>query len=253
MTNAWAIIGGSGVDKFESWELIDAQAVAADCGAPSAPIEVYRCGGTEFYWLARHGRPHRIAPHRINYRANLRALYELGARRVVAINSVGGIAAHATAGTVLIPDQIIDYTYGREHTFYTNDDIAPQHVDFTEPYSQVLRAQLLQAAMRADVDVVDGGVYAATQGPRLESAAEIKRLERDACDIVGMTGMPEAALARELGIDYASLCVVVNAAAGKSHEPLTVEAMQTVMASALRKIEKILRVLFIQRAKKSAQ
>lgn len=197
-----------------------------------------------FSFLARHGRPHHIAPHRINYRANLRALYDSGARRVVAINTVGGITPRAAAGTVMLPDQIVDYTYGREHTFYADETLAVQHVDFTEPYSQSLRAELLRAAEDAGVGIIDGGVYAAAQGPRLETAAEIRRLERDGCDIVGMTGMPEAALARELGIEYASLCVVVNAAAGKSAEPLTIVAMQTAMAAALTDVEKILLAFF---------
>lgn len=244
MKHELAIIGGSGFGSLDGWGLVGTQVFATDYGTPSAYIETYRYEQTEFYFLARHGRPHRIAPHRINYRANLHALYELGARRIIAINSVGGIAEHAIPGAVMIPDQIIDYTYGREHTFYSSDDSALEHADFTEPYSQSLRMQLLQAAASADVHVIDGGVYGATQGPRLESAAEIKRLERDGCDIVGMTGMPEAALARELGIDYAALCIVVNAAAGKSAEPLTVAAMQSTMTFALIDIVKILRKFF---------
>lgn len=240
MKHKLAIIGGSGFEKIAGTELLSAQILTTKYGEPSASIETYRCAGAEFYFLARHGRPHRIAPHRINYRANMRALYELGARRVIAINSVGGISVQSIAGAVMIPDQIIDYTYGREHTFCGDEDMPLQHVDFTEPYSSSLRTQLLQAAANAGVSVVDGGVYAATQGPRLESAAEIKRLERDGCDIVGMTGMPEATLARELGIDYAALCVVVNAAAGKNTEPLTIAAMQAAMTSALTEVEKTL-------------
>ena len=140
MTHELAIIGGSGFEGIAGSELLDRQAQETDYGLPSAEIDTYRSGRTTFHFLARHGRPHRIAPHRINYRANLRALYELGARRIIAINTVGGIAAEALAGTVLVPDQIIDYTYGREHTFCANDDIPLQHVDFTEPYSQSLRS-----------------------------------------------------------------------------------------------------------------
>lgn len=240
MKKKTAIIGGSGVDTFADWQLVDKRDMATDYGSPSAAIEIYRCANTEFYFIARHGRPHRIAPHRINYRANIQAFYELGVDRIVAINTVGGITARANPGEVIISDQIIDYTYGREHTFCASDDVPLQHVDFTEPYSSALRAKLLDSATSANVSVIDGGVYGATQGPRLESTAEIRRLERDGCDIVGMTGMPEAALARELGIDYAALCVVVNAAAGKSNEPLTIAAMHTAMTSALNKIEKIL-------------
>ena len=249
MSSDLAIVGGSGVDTFAGWEATGSHDLTTAYGAPSASIEAYRCCGSDFYYLARHGRPHRIAPHRINYRANLRALYELGARRIVAINAVGGIAANVPAGAVMIPDQIIDYTYGREHTYGDGDagdnavaGIAVQHIDFTEPYSPGLRADLLAAAAAAGAGVVDGGVYAAMQGPRLESAAEILRLERDGCAVVGMTGMPEAALARELGIAYASLCIVVNAAAGKGTAPLTVDAMQAPMTAALAEIEKILAV-----------
>lgn len=242
MTQDLAIVGGSGVDEITDWNLIERRQHETAYGFPSSEIEAYRSGDTSFYFLPRHGRPHSIAPHRINYRANLHALYTLGVRRIIAINSVGGITAHA--GALMIPDQIIDYTYGREHTFFTGDEEPVQHVDFTEPYSNPLRERLLQSAKSAGVSVIPSGVYGATQGPRLESAAEIRRLERDGCDIVGMTGMPEAALARELGIDYAVLCIVVNAAAGKSDEVLTVAAMQSVMASALGKIEKILNKFF---------
>ncbi len=235
-----AIIGGSGLDKFASWSFAESIRSETRYGLPSAAIERYRCGARDFYFLPRHGRPHRIAPHCINYRANLYALHELGARQVVAINTVGGITPQAKTGIVVIPDQIIDYTYGREHTFYADDSSPVQHVDFTQPYSPTLRAALLCAANACDIAVLDGAVYAAVQGPRLESAAEILRLERDGCDIVGMTAMPEAALARELGIDYASLCVVVNAAAGKSSEPLTVAAMHDAMTAALADVEKII-------------
>ena len=137
----------------------------------------------------------------------------LGVAEVVAINTVGGIAADAVNGAVVLPDQLIDYTWGREHSFATADDL--RHVDFTRPYDEPLRQRLLQAASQAQLSVVDGGVYGATQGPRFESAAEIVRMERDGCSLVGMTGMPEAGLARELGLAYASVCLVVNPAAGK--------------------------------------
>ena len=242
MTNSLAIIGGSGIDKIASWQLKDKRRCETDFGEPSAEIEIYECGRSEFYFLPRHGRPHRIAPHCINYRANLRMLQQLGVKRIIAINSVGGITA--PAGALIVPDQIIDYTYGREHTFYTGEIEPVQHIDFTEPYSDRLRSDLLEAARRGDIDIIDGGVYAATQGPRLESAAEIRRFERDGCDIVGMTGMPEAALARELDIDYTALCIVVNAAAGKGEEILTVAAMQKVMTSALTNVEKLLTGFF---------
>jgi 5'-methylthioinosine phosphorylase len=240
-----AIIGGSGVSAVASWSLQDKRKCETAFGCPSAEIETYSCAGKMFYFLPRHGSPHHLAPHCINYRANLRALYEMGVEQIIAINSVGGITA--PAGALMIPDQIIDYTYGREHTFYTRDGESVRHVDFTEPYSQPLRQRLLNAAKNTNVSVIDGGVYAATQGPRLETAAEIRKYERDGCDIVGMTGMPEAALARELNIDYAALCIVVNVAAGKSDEALTVTAMQSVMRLALNNVENILQEFFAPR------
>lgn len=242
MTQQTAIIGGSGVDKISSWGFSEARQCDTLYGAPSAEIEIYTCGNSAFYFLPRHGRPHRLAPHCINYRANLWALNELGVRQIIAINTVGGITV--PAGAIVIADQIIDYTYGREHTFFTGEHERVQHIDFTEPYTQSLRARLISAAENAGIATVNSGVYGATQGPRLETAAEIKRLERDGCDIVGMTGMPEAALARELGIDYAALCIVVNAAAGKSDEVLTVAAMSAVMNAALIRIEKIMQAFF---------
>lgn len=245
MTHQLAIIGGSGIDKVCSWSLTGKLQCGTNFGLPSAEIETYTCGSETFYFLPRHGRPHHIAPHCINYRANLRALGELGVKRIIAINSVGGITAHTNA--LMIPDQIIDYTYGREHTFYTGESGSVQHIDFAEPYSSVLRNRLVRSAANAGVSVIDGGVYAATQGPRLESAAEIRRFERDGCDIVGMTGMPEAALARELGIDYAALCIIVNAAAGKGDEELTVAAMRRIMGSAVNDVEKILQAFFTLR------
>jgi 5'-methylthioinosine phosphorylase len=163
--------------------------------------------------LARHGNPHLIAPHNVNYRANLCLLAELGATQVIAINTVGGIAPHASNGAIVLPDQIIDYTWGREHTF--SDENKLLHVDFSSPYDEQLRGELRSAAVAAGVDVHDGGVYGCTQGPRFESAAEIERLSRDGCTLVGMTGMPEAGLARELGLGYVSVCLVVNPAAGR--------------------------------------
>ncbi len=238
MKEVIAIIGGSGIEQFKGWYSVGTQCRSTDYGQPSSAIETYACADAQLYFLPRHGRPHHLAPHCINYRANLRALHDLGVTCIVALNTVGGITS--PAGALVIPDQIVDYTYGRQHTFYDDAQTSVRHIDFSEPYSNSVRRQLLEAARQVGIAVVDGGVYAATQGPRLESAAEIRRLERDGCDIVGMTGMPEAALARELNIEYASLCVVVNAAAGKTEQPLTVAAMASAMSAATSAIEKIL-------------
>jgi purine nucleoside phosphorylase len=156
------------------------------------------------------------------------------------VNAVGGIAASMQTGAIVIADQIIDYTYGREHTYFDGSGNTLEHVDFSQPYCPLLRARLLRAATAAGVAVIDGAVYGATQGPRLESAAEIDRLQGDGCDIVGMTGMPEAALACELQLNYAALCLVVNPAAGRSREPLTLAKMQSVMAAGMLDIQKIM-------------
>ena len=211
-----AIIVGSG-----ALELGGEFDFAADpCGtdtpygpASSVPL-VARRGDVCVYTLSRHGDGHRLAPHQVNYRANVTLLANLGVSEVISINTVGGIAATAHDGALVLPDQLIDYTWGREHTFA--DEANLQHVDFSEPYDAGTRRRLLQAAQQANVALRDGGVYGCTQGPRFESAAEITRMERDGCCVVGMTGMPETSLARELGLAYASVCLVVNPAAGKA-------------------------------------
>jgi 5'-methylthioinosine phosphorylase len=209
------IIGGTGLAKLDGMSIERSEAVTTPWGEPSAPLLHGRFAGKQAVFLARHGSGHTIAPHAVNYRANIWALREAGVDRIIAVNAVGGIAPAFAPGTLAVPDQIIDYSWGRMHSFYDEPGEALQHVDFTEPYSRGVRALLLTAAARANLPVRDGGVYAVTQGPRLETAAEIERLARDGCDIVGMTGMPEAGLARELGLEYACCAVVVNRAAGR--------------------------------------
>jgi 5'-methylthioadenosine phosphorylase len=184
-------------------------------GEPSGAMTFGSLAGSEVVFLARHGYGHTIAPHEINYRANIWALNEMGVEGIFALASVGGIRDDLGPGTLVVPDQIIDYTHSRKSTFFEGSGAPVTHVDFTQPYSGVLRARLLRAAQSIGEAVVDGGVYACSQGPRLETAAEIERLARDGADLVGMTGMPEAALARELELDYATLGVVVNHAAGR--------------------------------------
>ena len=187
-------------------------------GTTSAPVQRYHINGHELLFIARHGPPGEpaIAPHKVNYRANLWALHELGVEHVLGINAVGGITAEATPGRLVIPDQLIDYTWGREHTFTGDSRFALAHVEFTTPFSAHLRSLLLAAAGSSGLDVLPAGTYGATQGPRLETAAEIDRLERDGCQVVGMTAMPEAGLARELNLSYAICCTVVNRAAGRA-------------------------------------
>ena len=208
------IIGGTGLSDLSGWHARRQTTVDTPFGACSAPVSCGELHGRNIAFLPRHGPDHRLAPHKINYRANIWALHALGVQRIVAVAAVGGIAAEAAPTHIVIPHQLIDYTWGREHSFFDGVANELKHCDFTEPYCRDLRCALLQAGARCAVPLVDGGVYGATQGPRLETAAEIARLARDGCTVVGMTGMPEAALARELGIAYVCCAVVVNWAAG---------------------------------------
>lgn len=209
-----AVIGGTGLYKFPGLENVERREVQTPFGDPSAPIVLGKVGGKSIAFIARHGENHNLAPHRVNYRANVWALHQLGARRAIGVNAVGGIRDDMGPRVVAVPDQLIDYTHGRFSSFCDVEGAKVEHVDFTEPYTASLRAALLSAAKRASLDVVDGGCYGATQGPRLETAAEIARMRRDGCDLVGMTGMPEAVLAREVGMEYACLALVANWAAG---------------------------------------
>ena len=239
-----AIIGGTGLYAFPG--LADAECLepATRWGVPSAPIVTGTLAGRRVAFLARHGESHTIAPHRINYRANLAALHELGARRVVGVNAVGGIRADMGPRVLAVPGQLIDYTSGRAGSFCDADGEPVLHVDFSQPYSAALRGELLAAAARAGVAVVDGGCYGATQGPRLETIAEIERLRRDGCDLVGMTGMPEAALARELGIEYACLALVANWAAGcGGQSAISLEEIHAHLAAATARVPPIVAAL----------
>lgn len=196
-------------------EISHRQIIRTPYGEPSGPFTFGKINSHEIVFLARHGHGHTIPPHLVNYRANIWALKTLRPAHIIAVAAVGGIRDDLRPGSLAIPDQIIDYTYGRDFTFFENRDEPVTHIDFTCPYNSGTRALILKAARRAGEAIIDGGVYAATQGPRLETAAEINRLERDGADMVGMTGMPEAALAREQGLRYATLAVVANYAAGR--------------------------------------
>lgn len=210
-----AVIGGTGMNQWPGLEIEKRHEVNTPYGAPSAPVLDGKVYGIRALFLARHGEGHKVPPHAINYRANIWALQKLGVKDIVAIAAVGGIAPWFPPGGVAVPSDLIDYTYGREHTYSDGTaDAGLQHAEFTEPYSERVRRELIHAALAARVDIAEAGVMAVTQGPRLESTAEVKRLKRDGCDMIGMTGMPEAALARELGLEYACLAVSVNWAAG---------------------------------------
>ena len=235
-----AIIGGSGLSQLAGLDITHREAMDSPYGAPSAPLVFGRVGSQSVVFLARHGEGHTIAPHRINYRANIWALTQgAGAKRVIAVAAVGGIRPDLAPGVLVLPHQIIDYTWGRETTFHESPVV---HIDFTHPYDDALRRRLLEAAQGVDQPIADGAVYAVCQGPRLETAAEIDRLERDGVQIVGMTGMPEAALARELGVPYAALAVVANWAAGRadSEQAISMDALEAVLATAMQRVCKVL-------------
>ncbi|WNH47766.1 MULTISPECIES: S-methyl-5'-thioinosine phosphorylase [Stenotrophomonas] len=211
---ALAVIGGTGVYKLAQLDDVSSHSVETRYGTPSGPIRVGTLLGQRVAFLARHGEGHSLPPHKINYRANLAALQQIGATRVLALNTVGGITEHFGPRVLACPDQLIDYTWGRISTLSEEPGSDVLHVDFGHPYTPILRSKVLAAAKVTGVRLQDGGCYGATQGPRLETNAEIARMRRDGCDLVGMTGMPEAGLARELGLDYACLAIVANWAAG---------------------------------------
>ncbi len=210
-----AIIGGTGLTELEDLRVNKRVIVRTPYGEPSQPLIFGEICGGEVIFLARHGNGHTIPPHEVNYRANIYALHLQGVTEIAAVATVGGIHPELSSGMIALPHQIIDYTNGRQNTYYDGINNPVKHIDFTEPYCDKLRARIAHAASEINEHVVNYGVYAATQGPRLETAAEIDRLERDGATMVGMTGMPEAALARELGISYAAICPVANYAAGR--------------------------------------
>ncbi len=234
------IIGGTGLTTLAGLEITGRREVTTPWGSPSSVLSEGIIGQQSVVFLARHGDPHRIPPHRVNYRANLQALYDAGARNVVGVNAVGGIHPEMGPARIVIPDQLIDYTWGRASTFFEDDLEHTTHIDFTYPYSEPARGVLIEAARRNSLPVSDFGVYAATQGPRLETAAEVRRLERDGCDLVGMTGMPEAALAAELNMNYVCLALVVNWAAGKSGQIITMADIESAIDEGMSGVRMIL-------------
>ncbi|NOX92933.1 MAG: S-methyl-5'-thioinosine phosphorylase [Gammaproteobacteria bacterium] len=245
--NTLAIIGGTGLDTLGILHVDKRELVNTPFGEPSGPVTRGSLFGQEVLFLPRHGYNHNVPPHQVNYRANLWALRAAGADSVLAVAAVGGIRTDMGPGRLVIPDQIIDYTWGRSSTFFENSPGGKSepvtHIDFTEPYCDELRQRLLKAAFAGNIAVVDGGTYAATQGPRLETAAEIERLERDGCHLVGMTGMPEAALARELELCYACCAVVANRAAGKSGDIITMADIDKNLKSGMQRVGDLLESL----------
>jgi len=240
-----AIIGGTGVSRLSNLTITGQEVHNSEYGELSAPLVRATLENVEVIFLPRHGVNQSIPPHKINYRANMSVLHQLGVKNVIAINAVGGITAEMSAQTITVPDQIIDYTYSRAHTFFDEALDKVSHIDFSQPYCETLRQLILSAANVANIQIISNATYAATQGPRLESAAEIDRLEQDGCHVVGMTGMPEAALARELGLCYASINVVANKAAGRAsnNEEITLEAIEDNLKLSLDNVKLILQAL----------
>ena len=237
-----AIIGGSGLSQLGNMEVTQRRVARTPYGEPSGALTFGRIKGREVVFLARHGYGHTIAPHEVNYRANIWALKDAGAESVLSVASVGGIRGDIQPGMIVLPDQIIDYTWGRSSTFFEGAGVPVNHIDFTVPYSVQLRKKILKAATACGEKILDGAVYAATQGPRLETAAEITRLERDGAHIVGMTNMPEAGLAREVSLDYAAIAVVANYAAGRgdSARAIPLDKIGEILDQAMVRVRRII-------------
>ena len=238
-----AIIGGSGLyglgDDFEA----DGQLPRdTPYGDTSADILLGRWQGLGLAFLPRHGEGHRVPPHRINYRANIWALKQQGVSRIISVNAVGGIAAELAPQTLAVPDQIIDYSSGREQTFFDGGDEQARHIDFSWPYDPGLRDVLVAAGEQQGLRLVNSGTYGCSNGPRLETAAEILRMRNDGCSMVGMTGMPEAALARELELDYACLALVVNWAAGIRQQEISMQEIIANMEQGMLRVKSLLSV-----------
>ena len=239
----FAIVGGTGLSEIDGLEILRRETIETPFGQPSSDILLGRVFGIEAAFLARHGEKHTIPPHKINYRANIWALKKMGIKSILAVAAVGGIGSKMAPGKIAFPDQIIDYTYGRSATFFEENLEQVTHIDFSHPYSEAIRSKLVSAAHSAGINAIREGTYGCTQGPRLESVAEILRMERDGCDLVGMTGMPEASLARELELEYACCAVVANWAAGKTEGTIFMEEILSNLEVGMERVVRLLRYL----------
>ena len=241
-----SIIGGTGLTQIPGLDIKSEIDCDTQWGKPSAPISVGEFSGKDILFLPRHGHPHVIPPHKVNYRANIQALDDQDVTYIIAVNAVGGITKEATPCKIVIPDQLIDYTHSRIDTFHEENLSEVVHIDFTSPYSDSVRDKLISAANSCGIEIMKTGTYGVTQGPRLETAAEITKLEKDGCDIVGMTSMPEASLARELNINYACCALVVNWAAGKTNEIITMEIIEENLKQGMSNILNLLEEVLTQ-------
>lgn len=235
-----AILGGTGLTSLHNMEIVRREVVHTPYGEPSGALTYGNLCGNEVVFLARHGYGHTIPPHMVNYRANLWALKNAGIKQIISICAVGGIHSDIGPQSLVIPDQVVDYTWSRHHTFFEKDLTHVTHIDFTEPYCEEMRTALVAGAASAGIDILQGGTYGATQGPRLESAAEINRMERDGCDMVGMSGMPEVALAKELGLCYAACAVCANRAAGRGDGLIDIGKIETTLEESMTKVRRLL-------------
>jgi len=236
-----AIIGGTGLTSLNGLEIVRREVVNTPYGEPSGPLTHGELAGHKVVFLPRHGSGHTIPPHKVNYRANIWALKSIGVEKIIAINAVGGISSDLAPGVLVFPDQIIDYTWSRTNTYFEDGLTSVVHIDFTIPYCETLREMLIRAAESTGLNSVNSGTYGATQGPRLETAAEIDRLERDGCHLVGMTGMPEASLAREQELSYATCAVVANMAAGRGeNEIISMELIEQHLKTGMQKVCRLL-------------
>ncbi|MCG6551422.1 MAG: S-methyl-5'-thioadenosine phosphorylase, partial [Candidatus Magnetominusculus sp. LBB02] len=244
------IIGGSGFYQMPNVELIGQSNVDTPYGAPSDSYKQLMISGVEAVFLARHGSGHTIAPHKVNYRANIWGFKTLGVERLLSLGAVGGINPLLLPGSIVIADQIIDMTTGRASTFYEIDEV--YHVDFSEPFCPELRSAFIEAARAINLPVLTRGTYVCTNGPRFETRAEIKYYATVGADMVGMTAMPEAALAKEAEICYSTVATVTNLAAGISTEKLTTtEVIETVNKSSIALNALLLKTLSLIQAQRN--
>jgi 5'-deoxy-5'-methylthioadenosine phosphorylase len=223
------IIGGTGFDQFSLLEEPRRKVMETRWGNPSHELLLGQLGGLNVAVLNRHGNRQKFPPHKVNYRANVAAMHKLGAKMLLSINAVGGIAPSMGPGALVLPDQIIDYTWGREQTYFDGGEGGLKHIDFSQPLDDALRNTMALAASDITLNVVKGGCYAVTQGPRLETAAEVQRLKQDGNDLIGMTLMPEVVLARELDMRCVNISVVANWGAGLEHETISINEIGRIL------------------------